>query len=174
MSDAGLGVRKATAADADALAAIGGESFLAAYGGIADSATISEHVAEAFSPRTIRREMRREDCEYLLAATGGVAAGLAKLRWDSLPDDKPMPDPVEVQQLYVHSDWQRAGAGRALLDAVVLRARQRGYKTLWLQVWSQADWAVAFYEAYGMRRSGELSFYLGARRYDDWLMSLSL
>ena len=169
-----IDVRRAIDADAPALAAIGNESFLAAYGTTAAAADIATHIDDHFGEHVIRSEMARPDREYLLATSGELPVGLAKLCWDRPPDIVTGPRPAQLQHLYVHSACQRAGAGRALLDATVASARQKGFETLWLEVWSEADWAVRFYRRHGFKRSGELPFYLGESCYDDWLMSLAL
>ncbi len=174
MTASGVRVRLALEADAPALAGIGRESFVSAYGGTTDASSIADHVEAVFGESAIRAEMQRGDREYLLAILGETPAGLAKLRWSPPPEAVTAPRPLELQQLYVHSGHQRAGAGWALLDATVIRAREKGFETLWLQVWSEADWAFRFYRRYGFERVGELPFYLGERRYDDWLMSLAL
>jgi len=169
-----IDVRQAVEADAPALAAIGRESFVSAYGTTTDSDAIADHVEAAFGESAIRAEMQRDDREYLIAILGESPAGLAKLRWSPPPAVVTAPRPLELQQLYVHSACQRAGAGWALLDATAKRAREKGFETLWLQVWSEADWAFRFYRRYGFEHAGELPFYLGERRYDDWLLSLPL
>ena len=174
MRAGGIVVRRAVDADAPALAAIGGESFRAAYGTTAAAADIATHVDAYFGEHAIRSEMARSDREYLIATAAEVPVGLAKLSWGEAPESVAGPRPVQLQHLYVHSARQRAGAGRALLDGAVASARQKGFETLWLEVWSEADWAVRFYRRYGFERSGELPFNLGKRRYDDWLMSLAL
>jgi len=174
MLTGGIDVRRAIDADAPALAAIGNESFRAAYGTTAAEADIATHIDAYFGERAIRREMARSDREYLIATSAELPVGLAKLGWGEPPENVTGPRPLQLQHLYVHSACQRAGAGRALLDAAVASARQKGFETLWLEVWSEADWAVRFYRRYGFERSGELPFYLGERRYDDWLMSLAL
>ena len=174
MSPGGVCVRPALDTDVAALAAIGRESFVSAYGMTADANLIADHVESAFGESAIRSEMQRTDREYLVAILEESPAGLAKLRWSPPPASVTAPRPLELQQLYVRSACQRAGAGWALLDATATRAREKGFETLWLQVWSEADWAFRFYRRYGFEQVGELPFYLGERRYDDWLMSLAL
>jgi ribosomal protein S18 acetylase RimI-like enzyme len=77
---------------------------------------------------------------------------------------------IEVQQLYVHSDYQGYGVGRALIDAAVQHARREQFEAIWLQVWSQAEWAIPFYTRNLFTRIGEIPYHIGDQTYDDLLM----
>jgi len=74
----------------------------------------------------------------------------------------------------VDAAWHRKGVGRALMDRAVAAAREQGCAGLWLSVWQDADWATAFYEAYGFRTTGTAEFRLGRTCYEDYLMWLPL
>jgi GNAT superfamily N-acetyltransferase len=63
---------------------------------------------------------------------------------------------VFLEDLFVHPDARGRGAGKALLDALVGLARERGYGRV---EWSVLDWnepAIGFYRS------------LGAKPQDDW------
>jgi ribosomal protein S18 acetylase RimI-like enzyme len=77
---------------------------------------------------------------------------------------------LELQQLYVHSDYQGFGIGRALIDAAVRHARTKRYEAIWLQAWSKAEWALSFYQRNLFRRIGEIPFFLGRQEFTDWLL----
>lgn len=42
--------------------------------------------------------------------------------------------PVELQRLYVSTEWAGKGVGRLLVERVVELAKERGKRTLWLGV----------------------------------------
>jgi len=60
------------------------------------------------------------------------------------------------------------------MDRAAAAAREQGCAGLWLSVWKDADWATAFYEAYGFRTTGTTEFRLGRTCYEDYLMWLPL
>ncbi|MEE4162625.1 MAG: N-acetyltransferase [Woeseiaceae bacterium] len=165
-----LFVRDAVAEDAEALSAVGSDSFLAAYGDTGDPHAIAEHVEALFGPGNIEAEMAKPECDYKIAMIGSIATGLVKLRSGNVPETLGARRVLELQQLYVHSDYQGYGIGRALIDAAVRYARAHDYEAIWLQTWSQADWAIPFYERNLFRRVGEIPYHLGDYVYEDWLM----
>ena len=163
-------VRDATLEDAARLSAVGRDSFDAAYGATADREAIGQHLEDYFGEESIRAEMDAPGCSYMIAMLGELAAGLVKLRSDPPPPEIPSPNVVEVQHLYVLTEFQGYGVGRALMDATVVHARRQELDGIWLQVWSEADWALRFYERNGFVRVGDIPYELGERVYDDWLM----
>ena len=77
---------------------------------------------------------------------------------------------VEVQQLYVDTGFQRRGVGHTLMHEAVQAARDLAVAGIWLSVWTEADWATAFYEKFGFRSLGEVDFWLADTHYVDYLM----
>jgi ribosomal protein S18 acetylase RimI-like enzyme len=85
-----------------------------------------------------------------LAEWAGSAAGLAVLRTGptiSGPDDW-----AELSELYVRPGSRRRGLGRALVEAALDYARQRGCREVHLLVDPENAAALALYESLGFRR----------------------
>jgi ribosomal protein S18 acetylase RimI-like enzyme len=163
-------VRAAAAADATAIAAVGSRSFTAAYADSTRPEDLQAHIDGHFTPAAVRHAMRVAACLYLLAELGGQPAGMAQLRTGTPPGPVPADAAVEIRQLYVDPSSQRSGVGQALLDAARRRALRAGTEGLWLSVWEDAYWAVAFYEAAGFRAVGTAEFRVGSTLYRDLLM----
>jgi GNAT superfamily N-acetyltransferase len=98
---------------------------------------------------SVERIMAGEDGEYLLGAAddAGEAAGVCQLRfrwsvWKSAED-------CWLEDLYVQESARRFGLGRALVEAALERARERGCKRIELDVNEDNAPALALYEACG-------------------------
>jgi len=170
----GIRLVDAVGADADALSEAGGRLFEQAYGGYSSADDLAAHVREYFGRDTVAAELQKPDVRYTIARDGDAIAGFVKMRRGAAPDSIPAADAIEVQQLYVDAAWHRKGVGRALMDRAAAAAREQACEGLWLSVWQHADWATAFYEAYGFRTTGTAEFWLGRTCYKDYLMWLPL
>jgi GNAT superfamily N-acetyltransferase len=66
---------------------------------------------------------------------------------------------IFLEDLFVHPDARRCGAGKALLDALVQLAKDRGYGRV---EWSVLDWnepAIRFYRGLGAKPQDEWTIY---------------
>ena len=97
---------------------------------------------------SVERIMAGDDGEYLLgAADGAEARGVCQIRfrwsvWKSAED-------CWLEDLYVQESARRSGLGRALVEAAVECARERGCKRIELDVNEDNAPALALYEACG-------------------------
>jgi GNAT superfamily N-acetyltransferase len=104
--------------------------------------------AEEIRP-SVERIMAAGDGEYLLGAVdaGPDAAGVCQVRfrwsvWKSAED-------CWLEDLYVREEARRFGLGRALIEAALDRARERGCRRIELDVNEDNAPALALYEACG-------------------------
>ncbi len=167
-------LRNAITHDALALAEVGQAAFWDAYGGTASDDDIAAHVERYFGVDAIRREMALPRVTYLVASEADDCAGLVKILDGSPPECVDADTAVEVQQIYVSTRFQRRGVGGLLMDSTVAHARERLVDGIWLSVWSEADWAIAFYEKYGFREMGTADFELGSEVHLDHIMWLPI
>ena len=98
---------------------------------------------------SVRRIMGGGDGEFLLGAPDGDAepAGVCQLRfrwsvWKTAED-------CWLEDLYVRESARRGGLGRALVEAAVARARERGCRRIELDVNEDNEGALALYAACG-------------------------
>lgn len=165
-------VREATKHDVAALSLVGRQAFLTAYEGTANVDAIAQHVERHFSEDSIARELGIDGQAYLIATSDGEAAGFAKLGKGDAPIAMPEKPALEVQQLYVSPHHQRSGVGAKIMNAVIVIAKQKSFRGIWLSAWENADWALRFYRKCGFVEAGTTRFRLGDDMFDDLLMWL--
>jgi len=163
-------VREAVPGDIRPLSALACAAFVDAYGGTAPDDDIARHVDEHFSVAAIEAAMKQPEVVYLLAEDAVGIGGLAKLRDGRQPELVPAAPTIEVQQIYVSTDYQRRGIGKLLMDAAFEETVRRGALGIWLSVWCDAEWAVSFYRNYGFESLGTIPFLLADTEYTDYLM----
>lgn len=172
MAQVSIEVRVAGPDDVAAVSATGSSVFWDAYGGSAPDDDIAHYVESFFSEPAVAAEISRREVTYLVATENDRCAGFVKMRDGDIPALVTAESAIEVQQLYVSTDFQRRGIGRLLLDNVMLATRARSIAGVWLSVWDDADWATAFYLNYGFRSLGETPFIIGNTEFVDYLMWL--
>jgi GNAT superfamily N-acetyltransferase len=108
-----------------------------------------EEPPDASLRMSVERLMERDDTEYLLGALDDDAppAGVAQLRfrwgiWWAAED-------CWLEDLYVSQSARGSGLGRALVEATIERARERGCRRLELDVNTENPPAMALYRSLG-------------------------
>ena len=175
-----LRIRRATRADAAALAAFAARAFRATYGPDADPATgggsraedVEAYVTTHFGPAQQEAELAGAtlvtfvaDADGAEPGSGGTLAAYAQLALPAAPGGD-----AELARLYVDAWWHGRGVAGLLLAAVVEAARAAGAGQLRLAVYQRNVRAVAFYRRQEFEVAGTGRFRMGAEVQDDWLM----
>lgn len=146
---AGAAIRPAAPADARGIARVHVETWRSAYPGILpDKVMVGLTVDQKASDWRRRLEAPREQEGVLVAAIDGEVVGFAGFGrvTGSLAAG-------EVFTLYVLSDWQDQGLGRALLAGAFARLAQAGAPSALIWVLAENP-ARFFYEAMGGTKAG--------------------
>jgi GNAT superfamily N-acetyltransferase len=154
------GVRLALPEDADAIAQVHWDSWVATYTGVFPQASF-----DAYPLGTRREVWRREaagltDRRLFVAASGAEVLGFANegpYRRQSHEAPGQGAGEAELMALYLRPGQQRRGIGRALWQAVLDRARADGHPALRLWVIA-GNPAERFYAAMGALPIGEHVF----------------
>jgi ribosomal protein S18 acetylase RimI-like enzyme len=163
-------IRRATVADAAALAEFGARTFFETFSADNTAENMAVHLELAWAPALQRAEILDPTWDTLLAESGGLLAGFAQLAADHAPACVATVRPIELKRFYVDKSWQGQGMARKLMDAVVSQARARGAQELWLGVWERNERAQAFYRKCGFEKVGAQIFVVGTDPQTDHVM----
>lgn len=121
--------------------------------------------ATAWSAETFWAELAHPETRwYVVATEGAEIIGYAGLL---------VPGPeADVQTVAVAPAAQGKGVGRALLDALLDRAHERGATSLLLEVRADNPAAIALYERRGFERIAVRRRYYQPDDVDAWVMRL--
>lgn len=170
-----INIRRATPGDEDALAAIGGATFLETYAEKARGADLVDHARNVHTPETYLALMAepRSACWLAEVEETGAPVGYAV----NCPSDFPPPatdDDLQLKRIYMLSRYHGTGAGRALMDAALDHAAEIGARRLLLGVYTKNTEAIAFYGKAGFEKVGTRKYRVGANEYDDLLLGKTL
>lgn len=168
-------VRAATAADVPALSALGRDSFVAKFGTLYRPQDLATFLAETHSPQALGNELARTDRPYRLAETDGALVGYCKLAIPStLAEHDDARRPIEIKQLYTAPNLTGRGIGAALMDWALAEASAHQADAIQLSVWSGNSAAQRFYARYGFAKSGDIGYWVGEQRDEEFLFVLRL
>jgi diamine N-acetyltransferase len=164
-------IRRATVADAAALAEFGARTFFETFAVDNTPEDMRLFLASTWQPDLQRAEILDNGLDTLLALDAREAlAGFAQVRVAHPPAGIEVRSPVELKRFYVDKPWQGQGVARMLMEAAEQAARARGAREFWLGVWERNERAQAFYRKCGFRKVGKQIFVVGTDPQTDDVM----
>lgn len=168
---AAVRIRRATVADASALAEIGARTFSETFAADNTPEDMRMFLESTWHPDLQRAEIQDPGLDTLLACdAAGALAGFAQVRVAHPPEGIAVRAPVELKRFYVDKPWHGQGLARMLMDAALQAARARGGREFWLGVFQRNERALAFYRKCGFRVVGTQVFVVGTDPQKDYVM----
>lgn len=168
-------LRPATPDDAPALAVLGAETFVAAFGHLYRPVDLEAFIFEVHNPEAVAGEIAGAECTHCLVELEGALIAFAKLRHPSkfavLSDAR---DPIELGQLYALPQHTGAGLGTRLMDWALSHARVHGHDAMLLSVYSENYGAQRFYQRHGFAKLADITFQVGNHIDPEFLHQLRL
>jgi len=183
-------LRRATPADAAALALISAATFLEAFTWMLPGADIIAHCAKNLTPEAYAKYLELPETRITLATVGlDTPVGYAMLVTPDLPTLNIGPGDIELKRIYLFSRFRSKSTpvtnppvgspadvrvGQALMDAVVADARAMGKTRLLLGTNEGNDRAIAYYHRNGFTEAGRRTFQVGSQQCCDLVLAKSL
>lgn len=164
-----LAIRRATPADAAALARIGAETFTLTFGHLYRPEDLAAFLGESHSEAAYAKLLA--DARYglwlLEDLAGGErarAVGFAVAGPCGLPHPGVAAADGELKRLYVLPEVQNGGWGGRLFEEAVGWLQRGGPRRIWISVWSENYGAQRFYARHGFAKVAEYEFPVGEQR----------
>lgn len=170
-------LRPALPEDAPALAKLGRDAFVAAFGHLYPPQDLAAFLDEVHDVAAVAQEIADLSITHRLAADGasGALTGFVKLKmpgWYGEYSDAVRP--ISLGQLYTAPGRTGEGIGAGLMEWAIDEARRLGRDAIQLSVWSENYGAQKFYQRYGFAKIADIDFYVGNTRDDEFLYELRL
>lgn len=168
-------LRRATAADAPAVAMVAAASFLETFAGILPGEDIVAHCARNSAAAKFAGWADDPASVVTLAEhpQGHAPVGYTLLTTPDLPV-APVAHDIELRRIYALSVTRGSGLGHRLMAQAVADAKRLGARRMLLGVLGTNAPARAFYEREGFTLAGERRFNVGAGWYDDVIYARAL
>jgi diamine N-acetyltransferase len=168
-------LRPATLADAPALAALGAETFIAAFGDLYSAEDLAAFLAQVHAPGPVAEEIAGDTCTHCLAELDGALVAYCKLRYPShYTAYSDAANPIELGQLYALPGRTGGGIGTRLMDWALGAARDRSHDAVLLSVYAENYGAQRFYQRYGFAKIADITFQVGEQLDPEFLYELRL
>ena len=168
-------LRPALLSDAAALAALGRDSFVAAFGHLYAKADLEAFLVAHKTEAAYARKLADPGTRAAMAEIDGIPAGFCILhRPSEFASHSDATNPVALEQLYTDPARTGKGIGARLMDWAFAEARALGADAVQLSVWSENFGAQRFYGRYGFAKIADIDFTVGSHRDEELLLELRL
>lgn len=156
-------VRRAVVTDAAQLAEVAADTFALACPPGFDAEAIARHIRHRLSADAFRINLADVGQEYIVAVVGDRAVGYLSLGTGR-------PPLLELQQIYVRSEYHGSGLADELIRLALRRAAELGFAGVWLGTSKVNARAITFYRRHGFVITGERVFLVDDVPNDDWIL----
>lgn len=163
-------IRRAVPADAEAMAAIGRETFQETFAYLYPSEDLAAFLDDAYALDKTRRDLADPGKALWIVEQDGEVVGHALAGPCELPHPEVTPACGELKRIYVLKKLQGAGTGARLMHEVLAWLEKDGPRRLWIGVWSQNLGAQKLYGRYGFEKVGEYEFPVGRVRDQEFIL----
>jgi len=132
------------------------------------------YASNAFTLQRLEQELNNPDSAFYFALYDKQVAGYIKLNRNTAQTEFADTDALEVERIYVLSEYQGKQIGRHLLKFAIQTAIEAKLSYIWLGVWEHNAGAIRFYEGNGFKQFSSHPFMLGNDKQTDILMKRPL
>ncbi len=154
-------IRPVLANEIAALSALASRTYTETFGASMSAEDLTTQLKATRSEDYFRNALREDT--ILVAVIDGTIAGYVQLSDVRIPTEGAGPSDQELFALYVRSDLQGQGIGRALMDAAFAHERFKRARKIWLDVWDENARAIGLYTRYGFAPAGRRDFVVDGR-----------
>ncbi|HEX6041435.1 GNAT family N-acetyltransferase [Longimicrobium sp.] len=175
MTDAGaLVIRRATEADAAAVAELALRSFMDAFAAKNRPEDVGAYTSRVYGAAQQAAEIADPDIATFVGEVDGRMAAYAQVHRGPTAPGVDDPTAVEIMRFYVDQPWHGRGIAQRMMDAALQAARDFGARSVWLGVWEHNPRGIAFYNKLGFRVVASHHFLLGSDLQNDFVMTRPL
>jgi ribosomal protein S18 acetylase RimI-like enzyme len=160
--------------DADLIADLGWRTFEETYAADTSKENMERHLAEAYAPDQVRRELTTPGSRFFVARVGDVPAGYLKVNTGDAQTELKEAAGLEIEALYVSGEFQGRGIGGLLLEKALGEAEAVDADYVWLGVWERNVKGRRFWERMGFVEFGAHPFRFGGIEHTDVMMKREL
>ena len=150
------------------------DTFVEAFSNQNTEENMRKYLEENLSIQQLTNELLNSESSFYFARMDEKIIGYLKVNFGKAQTDFKEDDSIEIERVYVLSEFQGKDVGKKLLDKAIEISREKNAKSVWLGVWEKNYKAIRFYQKNGFVEFGKHPFILGDDIQTDILMKLQL
>ena len=163
-------IRAAQEADIPALSVVARRTWAHAFGSSLSPEQLAAELDETRSEHYFRTALGVHT--VLVAEVAGDLVGYVQFGDVTIPEVDAQPGDRGLHRVYVETELQGRGIGRALMDAALSHPRLADAERIYLAVWTENEPAMRLYTSLGFRAAGTTRFTLGGEEVEDLVLVL--
>lgn len=167
-------IKECSLDDLLALQKISSDAYHSTFSSMNTEANMKAYLEEAYHLDKLKKELQNEASFFYFIYQDNQLAGYLKLNESDAQTDIQDPSSLQLERIYVLSDFQGSGVGRCLMDQAIEVALKHGKSYVWLGVWEKNERALKFYEQNGFYPIGSHAFVMGNEVQRDYLLRKDL
>ncbi len=167
-------IKKISLNDLVALQALSIKTFTDTFAKDNTPEDLKDYLDQAYTEEKLTSELQNKQSEFYFIYSDDQLAGYLKLNVNDAQTETIEEDGLEIERIYIDSDFKRLGLGKMLYNKAIERAKALNKTTIWLGVWEHNFSAMKFYHKMGFTQVGEHSFYMGEDEQTDLIMKKKL
>ncbi len=158
----------------EALQKISKQTFYESFSSQNTEENMSHYLNESLSVEKLKTELNTADTEFYFAIKANRIIGYLKINFGNTQTEVHDIRAIEIERIYILTDFQGLSIGQILLEKVIFIAEQRNATSIWLGVWEENKRAIRFYLRNGFEEFDQHIFQLGNDPQSDIMMKLNL
>lgn len=150
------------------------KTFSDTYGTLNTASNMKMYLESMFNLRQLRSELKNVNSEFYFLVQSDEVTGYLKVNIGNAQTEQQSKNALEIERIYVKSEFKRKGFGKALIDKALEVAKNQRVENIWLGVWEKNTYAIAFYKKVGFMEFDKHTFLLGDDHQTDIMMRLKL
>ena len=150
------------------------DTFVEAFSNQNTEENMRKYLEENLSIQQLTNELLNSESSFYFARMDEKIIGYLKVNFGKAQTDFKEDDSIEIERVYVLSEFHGKDVGKKLLDKAIEISREKNAKSVWLGVWEKNYKAIRFYQKNGFLEFGKHPFILGDDIQTDILMRRQL
>jgi ribosomal protein S18 acetylase RimI-like enzyme len=163
-------ITKCTISDLPELQKISGETFADTFGPFNSPENVKKYIQKSYSEEQLTNELTDSQSQFFFIKVNNRSAGYLKINVGDAQTENMGSDSLEIQRIYIRSQYKHQGLGSQLLAKGIAIARELNKSFVWLGVWENNHDALKFYQKFGFNQYSDHIFTLGGSEQRDLIM----